>query len=137
MQDFKIRQMKKQSYKGLAAIAVAAAMLTGCKLIGPVEYTVQQDPVEMHGDSVKVNVTVKVPEKGLNKKATAEITPKLGNKAFKTITIKGEKATGNGQTINFKAGSTFNYTDVIAYSPDLEVADLMITGKVNKGKKEE
>lgn len=129
--------MKKQSYKGLAAVAVAAAMLTGCKLIGPIEYTVQQDPVEMHGDSVRVNVTVKVPEKGLNKKATAEITPKLGNKAFKTITIKGEKATGNGQTINFKAGSTFNYTDVVAYSPDLEVADLMITGKVSKGKKEE
>jgi len=129
--------MKKQSYKVLAAIAIVAAMLTGCKLIGPIEYEVQQDPVEMHGDSVKVMVTVKVPEKGLHKKATAEITPKLGSRAFKTITIKGEKATGNGQTINFKAGSTFNYEDVIAYSPDLEVADLMITGSVSKGKKSE
>ncbi len=128
--------MKKQSYRGLAAIAVATAMLTGCKLIGDVEYTVQQDPVEMHGDSVKVSVTVKVPEKGLNKKASAEITPKLGDKSFKTITIQGEKATGNGQTIAFKPGGTFNYSDVIPYSPDLENADLMVTGKVTKGKKE-
>lgn len=129
--------MKKQSYRGLAAIAVATAMLTGCKLIGDVEYTVQQDPVEMHGDSVKVNVTVKFPEKGLNKKASAEITPKLGDKAFKTITVQGEKATGNGQTIAYKPGATVNYSDVIPYSPDLENADLMITGKVSKGKKEE
>ena len=129
--------MKKQSYRGLAAIALATAMLTGCKLIGDVEYTVQQDPVEMHGDSVKVNVTVKFPEKGLNKKASAEITPKLGDKSFKTITVQGEKATGNGQTIAYKPGATVNYSDIIPYSPDLEHADLMITGKVSKGKKEE
>lgn len=129
--------MKKQSYRGIAAITVAAAMLTGCKLIGVVDYTVTQDPVEMHGDSVKVHVTVKFPEKGLNKKASAEITPKLGNKSFKTITVQGEKATGNGQTIAFKAGATVNYDDVIPYSPDMENADLMVTGKVTKGKKEQ
>lgn len=128
--------MKKQSYKGLAIFALASAMLTGCKLIGDVEYTLDKDPVEMHGDSVRVNVTVKFPEKGLNKKATAEITPMLGDKAFKTITVQGEKATGNGQTINYKPGGTVNYTDVIPYSPDLEVADLVITGKVTKGSKE-
>lgn len=129
--------MKKQSYRGLAAITLATAILTGCKLIGDVEYTVQADPVEMHGDSVRVNVTVKFPEKGLNKKASAEIVPKLGDKSFKTITVQGEKATGNGQTIAYKPGATFNYTDVIPYSPDLENADLMVTGKVMKGKKEE
>lgn len=129
--------MKKQSYRGLAAIALATAVLTGCKLIGDVEYTVAQNPVEMHGDSVKVNVTVKFPEKGLNKKASAEIIPKLGDKSFKTITVQGEKATGNGQTIAYKPGATFNYTDVIPYSPDLENADLMVTGKVSKGNKEE
>jgi tetratricopeptide (TPR) repeat protein len=128
--------MKKQSYRGLAAVAVVAAMLTGCKLIGELDYTVQQDPVQMHGDSVKVSVTVKFPEKGLKKKASAELTPKLGDKSFKTITVQGEKATGNGQTIAYKAGGTVNYTDVIPYSPDLEHADLVVTGKVKKGKKE-
>lgn len=127
--------MKKQSYKGLALVAASAALLTGCKLIGDLEYTVTPDPLEMHGDSVKVSITVKVPEKGLNKKASAEITPKLGDKSFKTVSIQGEKATGNGQTIP-KAGGTVNYTDVIPYSPDLEHADLMITGSAKKGKKE-
>jgi len=128
--------MKRQSYKGLAAFTVATALLTGCKLIGDVEYTLDKDPVEMHGDSIRVSITVKVPEKGLNKKAVAEITPMLGGKAFKTITIQGQKATGNGQTINFKPGGTVNYTDVIPYSSDLENADLKITGNVKKGKKE-
>ena len=128
--------MKRQSYKGLAAFTVATALLTGCKLIGDVEYTLDKDPVEMHGDSVRVNITVKVPEKGLNKKAVAVITPMLGDKAFNPITIQGQKATGNGQTINFKPGGTINYTDVIPYSPDLENADLKVTGTVSKGKKE-
>jgi tetratricopeptide (TPR) repeat protein len=128
--------MKKQSYKSLALVAVSAVALTGCKLIGDLEYTVTPDPVEMHGDSVKVSVTVKVPEKGLHKKASAEITPKLGNQVFKTIYIQGEKATGNGQVIPKKAGGTVNYTDVIPYAPDMEHADLMISGMAKKGKKE-
>lgn len=128
--------MKKQSYKGLVAIAFLGAVLTGCKLIGDVEYTVQQDPVQMHGDSVKVSVTVKFPEKGLKKKASAEITPKLGDKSFKTITVQGTKATGNGQVIDYKAGGSFNYSDVLPYSPDMENADLTVSGTVSKGKKQ-
>lgn len=127
--------MKKQSYKGLAAIAVVGAMLTGCTLMGDVEYTVQQDPVQMHGDSVKVSVTVKFPEKGLKKKASAEITPKLGDASFKTITVQGEKATGNGQTIAYKPGATVNYTDVLPYNSSMENADLIVAGEVKKGKK--
>lgn len=128
--------MKNQSFKKLAVVAVAATALTGCKLIGDLEYTVTPDPVEMHGDSVKVNIAVKIPEKGLNKKANAEITPKLGNHAFKTIYIQGEKATGNGQTIPLKAGGTVNYTDVVPYAADMEHADLTIGGVATKGKKE-
>lgn len=118
------------------AVAIAATALTGCKLIGELEYTVTPDPVEMHGDSVKVSVTVKIPEKGLHKKVNAEITPKLGNHAFKTIYIQGEKATGNGQVIPKKAGGTVNYTDVIPYAADMENADMMVGGVAKKGKKE-
>ena len=128
--------MKKQSYKSLAAIAVTAMALTGCKLIGDLEYTVTPDPVEMHGDSVKVSVTVKVPPKGLHKKASAEITPKLGNMTFKTIYMQGEKATGNGTTIPKKEGGTVNYTDVIPYDPSMEFSDLTVSGMAKKGKKE-
>ena len=128
--------MKKQVYKSLAAVVLTSSMLAGCALIGDLDYTLDPDPVEMHGDSIAVSISVVVPEKGLNKKASAEIIPMLGSKAFKPITIQGEKATGNGQTIEFKPGKTFTYTDVIAYSPDLENADLKITGKASKGSKE-
>lgn len=128
--------MKKQSYKSLAAVAVTAMALTGCKLIGDLEYTVTPDPVEMHGDSVKVSVTVKVPPKGLHKKASAEITPKLGNMTFKTVYMQGEKATGNGTTIPKKEGGTVNYTDVIPYDPSMEFSDLTVSGMAKKGKKE-
>ena len=129
--------MRKQGYKGLAALTIATVALTGCKLIGDVNYELEPNPLEMHGDSIKVNITVQVPEKGLNKKASAEIIPMLGSKAFKPITIQGEKAVANGKTINFKPGGTVSYTDVIAYSPSLKNADLKITGKVMKGSKEE
>ena len=128
--------MKKEIYRGLAVLAVTSTVLTGCSLIGDLEYTLDQDPVQMHGDSVRVNISVVIPEKGLNKKASAEIIPMLGSKAFKPISIQGEKATGNGQTIDFKPGKTVSYTDVIAYSPDLENADLKMTGKASKGSKE-
>ena len=128
--------MKKENFRSIAAVAIATMALTGCKLIGDLEYTVTPDPVEMHGDSVQVSITVKIPEKGLNKKATAEITPKLGDHAFKTVYIQGEKATGNGQTIPLKAGGTVNYTDVIPYAADMENADVTIGGLAKKGKKE-
>jgi outer membrane protein OmpA-like peptidoglycan-associated protein/Flp pilus assembly protein TadD len=60
----------------------------------------------------------------------------LGNTALKTITIQGEKATGNGNVIQYKPGGKVVYTDVVAYKPEFENADLMVTGKVYKGGKE-
>jgi Flp pilus assembly protein TadD len=128
--------MKKENFKSIAAVAIATMALTGCKLIGDLEYTVTPDPVEMHGDSVQVSITVKIPPKGLHKKASAELTPKLGDHAFKTQYLQGEKATGNGQTIPKKTGGTVNYTDVIPYAADMEHADLMVSGLAKKGKKE-
>lgn len=128
--------MKKQVYKSLAVLTITTSVLTSCSLIGDLNYTLDNDPVQMHGDSVRVSISLVVPEKGLNKKASAEIIPMLGSKAFKPITIQGEKATGNGQTIDFKPGKTVTYTDVIAYSPDLENADFKMTGKASKGSKE-
>lgn len=127
--------MKKQSLLVLATLFVVGAIISGCKVIGDLDYTVDPDPLEMHGDSVAVSITVKVPEKGLHKKASAEITPKLGNRSFKPYSIQGEKATGNGQTIP-KAGGTINYQDVIPYDPSMENADLLISGTANKGNKE-
>lgn len=128
--------MKKQSIKVIALLAVAGTFATGCDLLKDLEYTVTPDPLEMHGDSVRVKVDVTFPEKGINKKASADITPMLGNTALKSIRVQGEKATGNGEVVAYKAGGKVTYTDIVAYTPDMEATDLMVTGKVFKGEKE-
>lgn len=128
--------MKKQSIKGLAFVAVAGSLATSCDLMKDLDYKITPNPLEMHGDSVRVKAEVTFPEKGIKKKASAEITPTLGGVPMKTFTVLGEKATGNGTTIQYKPGGKVTYTDVIAYQPSFENADLQITGKVYKGGKE-
>jgi Flp pilus assembly protein TadD/outer membrane protein OmpA-like peptidoglycan-associated protein len=128
--------MKKHTIKGLAFIAVAGSIVTSCDLMKDLEYKVTPNPLEMHGDSVRVKVDVTFPEKGIKKKASAEITPMLGGTALKSVTFLGEKATGNGTTIQYKPGGKYTYTDVIAYKPEFEASDLTITGKISKGGKE-
>lgn len=128
--------MKKQGIKGLALVAAAGMFATGCNQLKDLDYTVTPDPLEMHGDSVKVKVDINVPEKGIRKKAYAEITPAIGEHALKQVTIVGEKATANGKVIQFKPGGKVVYEDVIAYHPDMEVSELTVSGKVYKGDKE-
>ena len=128
--------MKKQTVKVLSLLVVSGALATGCKLLKDVSYEATPNPLEMHGDSVRVKVDITFGEKGIHKKAAAEITPMLGSHALKPIRVQGEKATGNGDVIQYKPGGSVTYTDVIAYSPDMEVADLNVTGKIFKGTKE-
>jgi ethanolamine utilization cobalamin adenosyltransferase len=124
--------MKRKGIKGLAFVAAAGLLATSCDLLKDVDYTVTPDPLEMHGDSVKVKVDIILPEKGINKKAYAEITPAIGTHALKPVTIVGEKATANGTVVPYKAGGTVVYEDIIAYSPDMEASELSVTGKIYK-----
>lgn len=128
--------MKKQSIKGLAFFAVAGSLVTSCDLLKDLEYKVTPSPLEMHADSVRVKVDVKFPEKGIKKKAYAELTPKLAGTSLKTVTVAGEKATANGNVVPYKAGGNVTYTDVVAYKPEFEYTELIVTGKVFKGGKE-
>jgi outer membrane protein OmpA-like peptidoglycan-associated protein len=128
--------MKKQSIKALALIAISSAFVTSCDLLKDLNYKVTPSPLEMHADSVQVKVEVMFPEKGIKKKASAEITPMLGSTALKTVTVQGEKVSGNGTVIQYKPGGKMVYTDVVAYKPEFENAELVVTGKVFKGGKE-
>jgi len=112
------------------------ALMSSCDLVKDFTYNVNPNPLEMHGDNVKFSVVVNVPEKGLNKKVKAEITPKLGNTAIGTWVLQGEKITGNGQTITFKPGGSATFDLEVPYRADMEATDLKITGKVIKGTKE-
>lgn len=128
--------MKNQAIKGLAFIVATGSIVASCDQLKDLNYTVTPNPLEMHGDSVRVKVEVVVPEKGIKKKASAEITPMLGNTALKSVTIQGEKVTGNGNTISYKPGGKVVYEDIVAYKPEFENADLKVTGKIKKGTKE-
>jgi len=125
--------MKKQTITGFAFVLAAGAMLSSCDLLKDLQYEVQPKTLEMHGDSVRVKVDVQFPEKGLNKKASVEITPMLGTTALKTITIQGEKATGNGSVVLYKEGGKISFSDVVAYKPEMEDTELKINGTVSKG----
>lgn len=128
--------MKKQSIKVFALLAVAGAINTGCDLLKDVTYTVTPNPLEMHNDSVMVSIDVTVPEKGIKKKASAEVTPMIGDTPLKMVRIQGEKATGNGDVIQYKSGGKITYTDKVAYKPSMEAADVIVVGKIFKGEKE-
>ena len=120
----------------LILVGLLSIVMSSCDLLKDVTYTVTPNPLELHGDNVKVSVSVVIPEKGINKKAKVEITPILGNAKLTTWIIQGEKATGNGQTITFKPGGTATFEEVVAYDPSMEASELKLTGKIFKGAKE-
>jgi len=128
----------KTNLKSLLFVGtVLGYILTGCSMFDDVAYTVTPDPLEAHGDSVKVKVSATIPEKSINKKAIADVTPVLrwdgGEKALKMVTVQGEKAVGNGIVINSKTGGTFSYEDVIPYEPGMMKSELFVTAKAGKG----
>lgn len=131
--------MKKNQIIGLTAIT-SAAFLAGCTIMKDLEYKVTPNPVEMHGDTVTLNISGKFAEKGLHKKAVVEVTPFIegagGAKTdFKTEIFQGEKAAGNGTVIP-KAGKSFTYTSRIPYKPEMEAVDIKIKYLLKKGTKE-
>jgi outer membrane protein OmpA-like peptidoglycan-associated protein len=128
--------MKKQALTGLAFLALTATLFTSCDLLKDMEYTVTPSPLEMHADSLRIKVDMQLPNKGIKKKVSAEIQPMLGETALKPVTIQGEKATGNGSVIQYKAGGKITYYDVVPYQASFENTELVITGKVFKGGKE-
>lgn len=128
--------MNFNRFNSTLLLGTAAFFVASCDLVKDITYTVNPNPLQMHGDSVKVSITVNVPEKGIQKKAKAEITPKLGSTAVGTWYINGSKVTGNGTTIDFKTGGTATFEQTLAYTPSMEAADLVITGKLYKQTKE-
>jgi tetratricopeptide (TPR) repeat protein/outer membrane protein OmpA-like peptidoglycan-associated protein len=127
--------MKFNFYK-VMFLGIAALAVSSCDQLKELSYSTTPNPLEMHGDSVAISVTVNIPPKGIKKKVSVEITPSLGATKLTTWKIQGEKATGNGQSITFKPGGTATFTETVAYDASMEAADLTLTGKVFKGTKE-
>ncbi len=120
--------------------------LAGCNGLGKmaknfsqVKHEVTPNPVELHGDSVAITIKGTYPPKYFAKKVDATVTPMMKSTTaetnFKSVTIVGEKSTTAGTKINSKAGGSFNYSDKIAYTPDMAAADVMVKASGMKGKK--
>ncbi len=124
----------------LASAVTGGMFLGSCTLVKDLDYKVLEDPLEMHGDEVKLKMTATFVEKGLNKKAIVEVTPificKDGTEIpFDTRTFQGEKAAGNGEVIT-KAGKTITYESTRAYQACMEEGEVVIKILPKKGTKE-
>ncbi len=127
--------MKKQTFKSFALIGLAAATTIGCnplsnmtKRAKEVTYSVTPNPLEMHGDSIEVNISGAIPPKFFNKKVSVEITPVLKYNGSETslekLVLVGEDSEVEGQKIAFEKGGNFAYNDKIAYQDGMQMATL-------------
>jgi len=132
--------MKTKNLYVAVATFIAAAILASCSVLKDLEYEVNPNPIEMHGDKMTVNIDGKFIEKGLNKKAFVTLTPTLVNEAgeeleFEPKSFKGEKAAGNGETVAI-GGHSFSYSSTREYNPAFDNAKLVVKYIATKGDKE-
>jgi len=139
--------MKKSSIIYVATFLVATFLISSCnplkkmkKNAGTITYTVTPNPLEMHGDSVVINISGKFPVKYFKKPAILAITPVLkyssGETPIDTLKVQGEKVKANFNVINFTNGGDFTYNRKVAYTEAMRMSDLEVRIKGIFKKKE-
>lgn len=137
--------MKSFKVVYVTSLFIVALIVSSCgglkkmlKEEGKVTYTVDPAILEMHGDSVKVTITGKVPEKFFQKKVIVEGTPYIvwegGEKALKKEVYQGEKVQGNNKVIKYESGGSFSFTDKVAYEEGMKMSRLEVRLQGYKGK---
>jgi tetratricopeptide (TPR) repeat protein len=100
------------------------------KNAGTISYEAKPNPLELHGDTVKVTVTGNFPAKYFHKKATLVLTPVVkydgGEKTLKTITLRGDKVEGAGEGISYDQGGKFSLSDKFLFVNGMEKAELVL-----------
>ena len=131
----------------LSMVLTAALLMGGCGLGKMVkkypEVTVTLDNPDLENKGGEVAYTIKgtIPPKYMKKKATMTFTPSLsvdGEKVtppFAIITLKGEKAKGDGITIPYKTGGTFTKSGTFKFDEKYETADIVVGAEANLKKK--
>jgi tetratricopeptide (TPR) repeat protein len=110
-------------------ILMALALMSSCGLnkmadkYETVSFTTSPPTLQAHAGKVALSLNATFGKKYFAKNATVDFTPVLiyngGEKAFKTITIQGEEATGGEATIFHLTGGSFKYQDAISYSEQM------------------
>ncbi|MFL2571293.1 MAG: tetratricopeptide repeat protein [Parvicellaceae bacterium] len=123
------------------SILSVVTLFNSCSTIKELEYNVTENPLQMHADDVTLQINGKFIEKGLNAKATADVTPIFvcndGTEiAFQTEMFQGPKAAGNGKVVP-KEGTSFSYSSTIPYQKCMEEGVIKVRVLAKKGDKEE
>ncbi len=139
--------MKNRHFLGrflMASILIGG--LNSCKTTdwSKVTYIVTPNPLEMHGDTVVITVKGTIPPKSFAPKEVVTVTPIIkwngGEKALKPIIFQGEKVKeGKAIVVAKKTETLFNYSDRVAYQPEMKVSYLVakaVSMKKEKVKKE-
>ena len=124
----------------------SAVIFSGCGLKKMVKkqkevtYSVTPNPLETHGGKMTMEIKGSYPAKYFNKKANVAIVPVIKTEdgttlKLKSIAVKGEKATGDGQVINYKTGGSFSSTQVIDYKPSFASCILVGEASATMGSK--
>jgi len=131
--------MKRLNVQGIAILLLSVLIISGCglkkmvKKYDTVKYETAPNPLETHGGKIKVTIKGTIPEKYFHSKAKVEFTPVLkydgGTVQLKSVTLQGEKATGDGIVISKKNRSSFSYEDVIDYKPAMNSSELVVNAK--------
>lgn len=128
-------KMKKLKFLApLLTIAFVAIFLQSCgvkKMIKDapkVSYESTPKPLEVHADSIKINITGSFPAKYFHKKAVLTVIPvvkyKGGEKELKSIVLRGEKVEGEGSQIGKKEGGKFSYKDQFLFVSGMEQCEI-------------
>ena len=92
-----------------------------------VSYSVNPDPVEVYAGKMPVEIKGTFPPKYFAKKAVITFTPTVQTENGQTIsltpiTLKGEKAPGEGKVISYKNGGSFTVSQEIQFKPEYETS---------------
>jgi len=138
--------MKRINILTIAVLLLSTFIVSSCglkkmvKKYNTVKYETAPNPLESHGQKIKVTIKGSIPEKYFHKKAIVVFTPVLkyegGSTTLKSITLKGEKAEGDGIVMNKKTPNTFSYEDVVNYVPAMNKSTLVVNAKAKLKKKE-
>ena len=116
---------------GFCALALTACggMNKMAKMANQVQWDVTPKVLEMHGDSVEVEISVTFPPKYFQKAAILELTPVLkyegGEKAFESKAVQGESVQANNEVCSFANGGTFKTKSKISFEEAMRSSELI------------
>lgn len=129
--------MKKIQFLSISLVLGLGVLFSSCESLknmakqhATVKYEVKPNPLEMHGDKVKVEINGTIPGKYFWNKAMVVFQPSIvyegGQQDLKPFVLRGVKTQGQGTVIDNKTGGKFSYSDEVPFVPQMEQSRLVV-----------